>query len=134
MTLDKVPLLALSPDDRNRFNLRPGALVTLAISGIDTSATVPAVQNPRILRAGNNKKMKADQWSRILFQYMAREGLVDVEDLIRAAGEHMSEEWDVQAVLYKNITRDSRVGEGQRRPKSSSDDPQHDDLMDIDTA
>ena len=101
LTLDKVLLHTLSPALIADKALHPGMLITLSCDGLDLESLEPTLLNPQFMRISRKSKLRADHWSRILYQSIARKGGIPLSELLQAAGSPQTVDWDVVSpVLY----------------------------------
>lgn len=93
LTLDRVQLHVLSPDFIAEKSLHPGMLITLSTDGVDLESFDPVLLNPAFQRVSRKSKLRADHWSRILFQSIARKGGIPLSDLLQAASSPPTIDW-----------------------------------------
>jgi snurportin-1 len=55
-------------------SVRPGSLLKFSSSGVDLACAVPALLDLRLENSASPARLRADAWSKILFQYLARLG------------------------------------------------------------
>lgn len=119
LTLDKVQLHTLSADFIAEKSLHPGMLITLSTDGVDLESLDPVLLNPAFQRVSRKSKLRADHWSRILFQSIARKGGIPLSDLLQAASSPATIDWDrIPATLY---TSNGRIGVEQTKSRASMD-------------
>ena len=119
MTLDKIHLYTLSPDLVSERHLHSGMLVTLTTDGVDLESMEPALLNPQFFRVARKSKLRADQWSRILFQSISRQKAISIDDILSAAGKFPSLDWsEMTPTLYTAKT--GRIGL-EHKPSVSMD-------------